>query len=300
MHRCVYVCVCECACVCVFVWMCVCVCVCVNVCVCVCVCMCVHVCVCVCVCVYVLWHTTVSNKKSGGVVCMHCRSVWNNIHVSSNSYRPLNICMHISLSPSDYLSLLSLPLHFTLFHNIFLSFSQLHVCTLSLPFLCCLFSLTILFLFLSFSLSVFLSPCLTPPPPPPPLSCPPSGTGESGKSTFIKQMRIIHGAGYSDEDKRSFIKLVYQNIFTAMQSMLRAMETLHIPLAVAKNEVYKSRPTSKHAHTRTHAHTHTHTHALARARTHTRTHTHACMYMFTPAHTNIHSLLAYVFGCTSE
>uniref|UniRef100_A0A3Q4GVA4 GNAS complex locus n=1 Tax=Neolamprologus brichardi TaxID=32507 RepID=A0A3Q4GVA4_NEOBR len=28
------------------------------------------------------------------------------------------------------------------------------------------------------------------------------GTGESGKSTFIKQMRIIHGGGYTDEDKR--------------------------------------------------------------------------------------------------
>lgn len=54
------------------------------------------------------------------------------------------------------------------------------------------------------------------------------GTGESGKSTFIKQMRIIHGAGYSDEDKRGFIKLVFQNIFMAMQSMIRAMELLKI------------------------------------------------------------------------
>jgi len=54
------------------------------------------------------------------------------------------------------------------------------------------------------------------------------GTGESGKSTFIKQMRIIHGSGYSDEDKRSFIKLVYQNIFMAMNSMIRAMDTLNI------------------------------------------------------------------------
>lgn len=54
------------------------------------------------------------------------------------------------------------------------------------------------------------------------------GTGESGKSTFIKQMRIIHGAGYSDEDKRGFIKLVFQNIFMAMQSMIRAMELLQI------------------------------------------------------------------------
>ncbi|XP_066138652.1 G protein alpha q subunit [Euwallacea fornicatus] len=54
------------------------------------------------------------------------------------------------------------------------------------------------------------------------------GTGESGKSTFIKQMRIIHGAGYSDEDKRGFIKLVFQNIFMAMQSMIRAMDLLKI------------------------------------------------------------------------
>ncbi|XP_076064342.1 G protein alpha q subunit isoform X2 [Oratosquilla oratoria] len=54
------------------------------------------------------------------------------------------------------------------------------------------------------------------------------GTGESGKSTFIKQMRIIHGAGYSDEDKRGFIKLVFQNIFMAMQSMIRAMGLLQI------------------------------------------------------------------------
>jgi len=56
------------------------------------------------------------------------------------------------------------------------------------------------------------------------------GTGESGKSTFIKQMRIIHGSGYSDEDKRGFIKLVYQNIFMAMQSMIKAMDGLKPPI----------------------------------------------------------------------
>lgn len=56
------------------------------------------------------------------------------------------------------------------------------------------------------------------------------GTGESGKSTFIKQMRIIHGSGYSDEDRRGFIKLVYQNIFMSMQTILRAMDTLGICL----------------------------------------------------------------------
>ncbi|GAB0099167.1 G protein alpha q subunit-like [Sergentomyia squamirostris] len=61
------------------------------------------------------------------------------------------------------------------------------------------------------------------------------GTGESGKSTFIKQMRIIHGSGYSDEDKRGFIKLVYQNIFMAMQSMIRAMDLLKIQYSLPHN-----------------------------------------------------------------
>lgn len=50
-------------------------------------------------------------------------------------------------------------------------------------------------------------------------------------------MRIIHGSGYSDEDKRGFIKLVYQNIFMAMQSMIRAMDLLKIQYAVSSNIV---------------------------------------------------------------
>lgn len=68
-----------------------------------------------------------------------------------------------------------------------------------------------------------------------------SGTGESGKSTFIKQMRIIHGSGYSDEDKRGFIKLVFQNIFMAMQSMIRAMDILKIQYSSPNNTVSERR-----------------------------------------------------------
>lgn len=63
------------------------------------------------------------------------------------------------------------------------------------------------------------------------------GTGESGKSTFIKQMRIIHGSGYNDEDKRSFTKLVYQNIFTSMQAMIRATDNLKIQYKYEQNKV---------------------------------------------------------------
>ncbi|KAL6463677.1 hypothetical protein MHYP_G00280680 [Metynnis hypsauchen] len=64
------------------------------------------------------------------------------------------------------------------------------------------------------------------------------GTGESGKSTFIKQMRIIHGKGYSEEDRRDYTRLVFQNIFIAVQAMIQAMETLRIPFIDDKNTTY--------------------------------------------------------------
>ncbi|KAM8744220.1 guanine nucleotide-binding protein subunit alpha-14-like [Acanthopagrus schlegelii] len=54
------------------------------------------------------------------------------------------------------------------------------------------------------------------------------GTGESGKSTFIKQMRIIHGRGYTEADRRGFTRLVFQNIVTAIQALIHAMKALNI------------------------------------------------------------------------
>ena len=56
-----------------------------------------------------------------------------------------------------------------------------------------------------------------------------SGCGESGKSTFIKQMRIIHGCGYNDEDKEGFKFVVFQNIHMGMGQICRAMDELEIP-----------------------------------------------------------------------
>jgi len=64
------------------------------------------------------------------------------------------------------------------------------------------------------------------------------GTGESGKSTFIKQMRIINGAGYNDDDKRGFIKLIFQNTYMGMTTMLKAMQTLGISYGGAEAKGY--------------------------------------------------------------
>ncbi|XP_030582623.1 guanine nucleotide-binding protein subunit alpha-11-like [Archocentrus centrarchus] len=64
------------------------------------------------------------------------------------------------------------------------------------------------------------------------------GTGESGKTTFIRQMRIIHGRGFSEEERKAFAKCIYQNILTAMQAMTGAMTTLRIPYSNPQNEMY--------------------------------------------------------------
>eukprot|EP00731_Ephydatia_muelleri_P017785 Em0010g883a len=57
------------------------------------------------------------------------------------------------------------------------------------------------------------------------------GTGESGKSTFIKQMRIIHGSGYNEADRTNFKATVYRNVIVAIQAMVTAMSDLQIPYA---------------------------------------------------------------------
>ncbi|KAG7498603.1 guanine nucleotide-binding protein subunit alpha-14-like [Solea senegalensis] len=61
------------------------------------------------------------------------------------------------------------------------------------------------------------------------------GTGESGKSTFIKQMRIIHGSGYTEAERKNFTRLVFQNIITAVQALVQAMGSLGINYIDDKN-----------------------------------------------------------------
>ncbi|KAI6227591.1 Guanine nucleotide-binding proteinG(I) subunit alpha [Aphelenchoides fujianensis] len=54
------------------------------------------------------------------------------------------------------------------------------------------------------------------------------GAGESGKSTVLKQMRIMYSNGYSDEERRSYKPVVYQNTIQSMMAILKAMGSLHI------------------------------------------------------------------------
>lgn len=65
----------------------------------------------------------------------------------------------------------------------------------------------------------------------------PKGTGEAGKSTFIKQMRIIHGQGYSDKDRVEFSGLIYRNIVFGAQVLAEAMDVLKISYESEDNKV---------------------------------------------------------------
>ncbi|XP_018962452.1 guanine nucleotide-binding protein G(o) subunit alpha-like [Cyprinus carpio] len=54
------------------------------------------------------------------------------------------------------------------------------------------------------------------------------GGGESGKSTIVKQMKIIHEDGFSGDDVKQFKPVVYSNTIQSLATILRAMETLGI------------------------------------------------------------------------
>ncbi|GLV36219.1 G protein alpha s subunit [Carabus blaptoides fortunei] len=58
------------------------------------------------------------------------------------------------------------------------------------------------------------------------------GAGESGKSTIVKQMRILHVNGFSETEKRQKIEDIKKNIRDAIITITGAMSTLSPPIAL--------------------------------------------------------------------
>jgi GTPase SAR1 family protein len=54
------------------------------------------------------------------------------------------------------------------------------------------------------------------------------GTGESGKSTLVKQMKIIHQQGFTSDDLASYRPVVYSNTIQSLGSIIRGMYALDI------------------------------------------------------------------------
>lgn len=64
------------------------------------------------------------------------------------------------------------------------------------------------------------------------------GAGESGKSTFLKQMRIIHSYGFSDREYDEFRQTIYKNVVMGMKVLLDARDKLRIPWGDPSRETY--------------------------------------------------------------
>ncbi|XP_065271114.1 guanine nucleotide-binding protein G(o) subunit alpha-like [Emys orbicularis] len=64
------------------------------------------------------------------------------------------------------------------------------------------------------------------------------GSAESGKSTLVKQMKILHSQGFSPEELADFKPAVLDNLLSSMKFVLHGMGTLHIDLTNSKNQVH--------------------------------------------------------------
>ena len=62
------------------------------------------------------------------------------------------------------------------------------------------------------------------------------GAGDSGKSTFVKQMKIIHGDGYSIDELKNFTSVIHGNLLSSMVEVIKAMDKLNITLHNPSNK----------------------------------------------------------------
>ncbi|KAF7731656.1 guanine nucleotide-binding protein subunit alpha [Apophysomyces ossiformis] len=65
------------------------------------------------------------------------------------------------------------------------------------------------------------------------------GAGESGKSTILKQMKLIHDGGYSYEERESFKEVIFSNTIQSMRVTLEAMDALGIDFEYRSNDRYR-------------------------------------------------------------
>lgn len=63
------------------------------------------------------------------------------------------------------------------------------------------------------------------------------GAGESGKSTVLKQMRLIHTKGFSPSERKQWKVTIFQNLLHAFQVVFGAMEEQEVEFGEESNIV---------------------------------------------------------------
>lgn len=66
------------------------------------------------------------------------------------------------------------------------------------------------------------------------------GSGESGKSTIVKQMKIIHLRGYSEEELKNYRPTVFKNLIECAKAVINAMHQFDIEPMIEENKSYCS------------------------------------------------------------
>jgi hypothetical protein len=63
------------------------------------------------------------------------------------------------------------------------------------------------------------------------------GTGESGKSTVVKQMQIMHKNGFTEHEKKYLLPIINMNIIECLCILLKQIETKGLTYVNPANEV---------------------------------------------------------------
>lgn len=64
------------------------------------------------------------------------------------------------------------------------------------------------------------------------------GSGESGKSTIVKQMKIIHLKGYSEDELYNYRPTVFKNLVECAKAVITAMQQFDIEPQNEENREY--------------------------------------------------------------
>ncbi|KAI9273014.1 guanine nucleotide-binding protein subunit alpha [Phascolomyces articulosus] len=62
------------------------------------------------------------------------------------------------------------------------------------------------------------------------------GAGESGKSTILKQMKLIHDDGYSLDEREAFKEIIFSNTVQSMRVILEAMDDMGVSFTEVDNQ----------------------------------------------------------------
>lgn len=63
-----------------------------------------------------------------------------------------------------------------------------------------------------------------------------AGAGESGKSTVLKQMKLIYSQGFSNNEKLEWKPVIFSNIVQSFQVITDAMQEMGIEFENKENE----------------------------------------------------------------